>query len=46
MLGIHFVQQWFKLSNPAMEEALHDIPALRDFAGMSHWNARPLQQRC
>jgi IS5 family transposase len=26
MLRIHFMQQWFSLSDPAMEEALHDIP--------------------
>ncbi|MFP3649282.1 transposase, partial [Paraburkholderia sp. SIMBA_054] len=28
----HFLQQWFSLSDPAMEEALHDIPLYRDFA--------------
>jgi len=32
MLRIHFMQQWFALSDPAMEDALHDIPALRAFA--------------
>ena len=32
MLRIHFMQQWFALSDPGMEEALHDIPALRAFA--------------
>jgi exoribonuclease-2 len=32
------MQQWFKLSDPAMEEALHDVPAFRDFAGLSHWD--------
>jgi len=37
-MGIHFMQQWFKLSDPAMEEALHDVPAFRDFAGLSHWD--------
>ena len=26
MLRIHFLQQWFGLSDPAMEEALHDVP--------------------
>ncbi len=26
MLRIHYLQQWFGLSDPAMEEALHDIP--------------------
>lgn len=33
---IDFMQHWFKLSDPAMEEALHDMPAFRDFAGLSH----------
>lgn len=32
------MQQWLKLSDPAMEEALHDMPAFRDFAGLSHWD--------
>ena len=40
LLRIHFMQQWFKLSDPAMEEALHDVPAFRDFAGLSHWDAQ------
>jgi transposase, IS5 family len=34
MLRIHFMQQWFAYSDPAMEEALHDIPLLREFAGL------------
>lgn len=34
MLRIHFMQQWFSYSDPAMEEALHDIPLLRAFAGL------------
>lgn len=34
MLRIHFMQHWFSYSDPAMEEALHDIPLLRDFAGL------------
>src|SRR5215469_7529791 len=34
MLRIHFMQQWFGYSDPAMEEALHDIPVLRRFAGL------------
>ncbi len=38
LLKIHFMQQWFKLSDPAMEEALHDVPVFRDFAGLSHWD--------
>lgn len=32
MLRIYFLQQWFCLSDPAMEEALHDTPLLREFA--------------
>ncbi len=36
LLRIHFMQHWFKLSDPAMEEALHNAPAFRDFAGLSH----------
>jgi IS5 family transposase len=26
MLRIHFLQQWFNLSDPAAEEALYDSP--------------------
>jgi IS5 family transposase len=32
MLRVHYMQQWFGLSDPAMEEALHDMPLLREFA--------------
>jgi IS5 family transposase len=32
MLRIHFLQQWFGLSDPAMEEALFDVPLFREFA--------------
>ncbi len=32
MLRIHFMQQWFGLSDPAMEEALHDVPMYQSFA--------------
>lgn len=32
MLHIHFMQQWFGYSDPTMEEALHDVPCLRQFA--------------
>jgi len=34
MLRIHFMQQWFSYGDAAMEEALHDIPLLRRFAGL------------
>ncbi|MCB4365497.1 IS5 family transposase [Hydrogenophaga taeniospiralis] len=34
MLRIHFVQQWFNLSDPAMEEALYDMVLFREFVGL------------
>ena len=34
MLRIHFLQQWFNLSDPAMEEALYDTPMFREFVGL------------
>ena len=40
MLRIHFMQQWFTLSDPAMEEALHDVPLFREFAGLDSWTTR------
>lgn len=40
MLRIHFTQQWFNLSDPAMEDALHDVPLFRDFAGLGGWDDR------
>ena len=40
LLRIHFMQQWFGLSDPAMEEALHDTPLLREFAGLGNWQTR------
>jgi len=40
MLRIHFMQQWFTLSDPAMEEALHDVPLFREFAGVEGWDER------
>ncbi|QXZ10703.1 IS5 family transposase [Comamonas sp. Y33R10-2] len=41
LLRIHFMQQWFTLSDPAMEEALHDMPLFRDFVGLSWDSATP-----
>lgn len=32
MLRTHFLQQWFSLSDPAMEEAFFDVPLYREFA--------------
>ena len=34
MLQVHCMQQWFGLSDPAMEEALYDVPLYREFAGL------------
>lgn len=35
MLRIHFLQQWYALSDPGMEETLHDTPVMRRFARLS-----------
>ena len=34
MLRVYFLQQWFNLSDPAVEEALYDSLAMRQFAGI------------
>jgi IS5 family transposase len=34
MLRIYFMQQWFNLSDPAMQDALYDSEAMRRFAGI------------
>ena len=34
MLRIYFLQQWFNLSDPAVEEALYDSQAMRCFVGI------------
>ena len=34
MLRIHLLQQWYSLSDPAMEEALIEFPNMRRFAGI------------
>jgi IS5 family transposase len=40
MLRIHYLQQWFSLSDPAMEEALHDTPLFREFANIEQGVSR------
>jgi hypothetical protein len=35
MLRVHLMQNWFGLSDPAMEEALYEITPVRLFAGLS-----------
>ena len=34
MLRIYFMQQWFQLSDPGMEDALYDSESMRRFAGI------------
>ncbi len=34
MLRIHFLQHWFNLSDPAVEESLYDSRAMRSFVGI------------
>jgi IS5 family transposase len=41
MLRIHLMQQWYALSDPAMEEALYEIAPMRQFAGLSLLGAVP-----
>ena len=41
MLRIHLLQQWYALSDPAMEEALYEIASLRQFARLSLLDAIP-----
>lgn len=35
MLRTHFLQQWFNLSDPAMEEAFFDTPLYREFVDLA-----------
>jgi len=45
MLRIYFLQQWFNLSDPAVEEALYDSLLMRQFVGIdlgaSRYRMRP-----
>ena len=34
MLRIYFLQHWFNLSDPAVEEALYDVSSMRGFVGI------------
>jgi IS5 family transposase len=34
MLRIYFLQNWFNLSDPAVEEALYDVISMREFVGI------------
>ena len=35
MLRIHLMQQWYDLSDPAMEDALIEVATMRRFAGIA-----------
>jgi IS5 family transposase len=35
MLRIHLLQQWYDLSDPAMEDALIEVSTMRRFAGIA-----------
>src|ERR1035441_2742667 len=41
MLRTYFLQQWFSLSDPGMEEAFYESPVLRRFAGVDLGVAAP-----
>lgn len=41
MLRVHFMQQWFGLSDPAMEEAFFDVPLYRQFAQLEAFARLP-----
>lgn len=47
MLRIYFLQLWFNLSDPAVEEALYDSAAMRDMPGSIWARRRPrMRRRC
>jgi IS5 family transposase len=41
MLRVHLMQNWFGLSDPAMEEALYEITSMRQFARLTLMQAIP-----
>lgn len=41
MLRIHLLQQWYALSDPGMEEALHEIASMRLFSRLSGLDVIP-----
>ena len=40
MLRIYLMQQWYSLSDPAMEDALIEVPVMRRFAGIDMMSER------
>lgn len=41
MLRVHFLQRWFSLSDPAMEEAFFDTPLCREFVQLDAHSRLP-----
>jgi IS5 family transposase len=41
MLRVHFMQQWFTLSDPGMDEAFFDTPLYREFAQLEEFGNLP-----
>ena len=41
MLRIHFLQLWYNLSDPAMEEALYDRSSFQQFIGIDGFTMPP-----
>jgi transposase, IS5 family len=47
MLRMYFLQHWFNLSDPAVEEALYDSPTMRAFVGIDRGaNRCRMRRRC
>ena len=53
MLRIYFMQQWYGLSDPGMEDSLYDVESMRRFAGVGldaifaiFWNAMGCPRCC
>ena len=44
MLRVYFLQQWFALSDPGVEDALYESPVLRRFAGIDLGGAPVLDE--
>jgi IS5 family transposase len=45
MLQVHLMQQWYSLSDPAMEDALIEVPTMRWFASIAMLSDRIPAQR-
>ncbi len=43
MLRVHFLQQWFALSDPGMQEAFFDTPLYREFAQLDEHSRLPAE---